>query len=757
VATRLQYEMNVPVDGDGSGSVVVVGDSAKAETASDIFEIGEYLGNVKEVYIDSNLNALESGSVRNSKGTFAYNQYIEFPANAGLKIDFVEDSDRDEFANYLTIADEETLYTYNLEFSTPLESDIDSENNLEDIQDRSITIMGKQYTITRAEVDTDADDITLEILGGEASETLEEGATKTITVNNKEYDVTASYIGTISGITKVKFTVTYDGTTEITDSIAAGETYVLDDGTEIGVREALVQDGFSGFRDFTEFYLGADKMVLTDSDYTSTAQGSGSLEVGSETLSDAKVSITADDTDSGVLKISRIQVNIASPDDIFVPEGGSLSEELESDERGILLGNNFDIRFEGITTPSGSEAEISSSGDDNYEFTFVNKAGTEITVPIWHASEDNLGYVGNEDGRFWTAYNASSDPFISADDMFIVGDGTKDVEDRYTYVLRYDGYDSDDRELSFEDLGTGNTLQYTLNQDDEANILLGGKQFNVAVSDASSDDTMIWADLDGDGNANAVSMPATTRSGVWFDLPSMNQSNPNIFENTAETVEMTWNVPAEKMDDTSSDTGTITFDVAASDAEVDMSISGINLGEIGNSDKFVGYTPYGLHFENDRSTSSPDELSITIPEEQVKAQVFLTAGNVESRDIESSDAVQIAPIAVGAARLDSDSQDWRNHNVIVVGGPCANTVAAELLDVEYGSEACRAGFEPGQAMIRLFENNGNVAMLVAGYNAEDTLRATKVVHNYMDYDEFKGTEVIVSGTTMSDIEVSPVE
>ena len=113
------------------------------------------------------------------------------------------------------------------------------------------------------------------------------------------------------------------------------------------------------------------------------------------------------------------------------------------------------------------------------------------------------------------------------------------------------------------------------------------------------------------------------------------------------------------------------------------------------------------------------------------------------------------PIQVGTAKLDSDISDVAGQNMIVVGGPCANSVAFTLM----GSPAdCAAGFQEGEAMLKLFEQtNGNVALLVAGYGAMDTRRAAKVLANYKDYAaSLKGKEVKVKGTTLSDVKVEAV-
>jgi len=45
-------------------------------------------------------------------------------------------------------------------------------------------------------------------------------------------------------------------------------------------------------------------------------------------------------------------------------------------------------------------------------------------------------------------------------------------------------------------------------------------------------------------------------------------------------------------------------------------------------------------------------------------------------------------------------------------------------------------------------------MMVAGYSADDTRRATRVVSDFDKYNGFTGDEIEVAGTSMSDISVS---
>jgi len=105
-------------------------------------------------------------------------------------------------------------------------------------------------------------------------------------------------------------------------------------------------------------------------------------------------------------------------------------------------------------------------------------------------------------------------------------------------------------------------------------------------------------------------------------------------------------------------------------------------------------------------------------------------------------------MAVLASKVD----DVAAQNLIAVGGPCANAVSAELMG---NPTSCAEGFIEGSAKVKLFEQaNGNVAMMIAGYSADDTTRATRVVADFGQYTGFEGEEIEVTGTTMSDISIS---
>jgi hypothetical protein len=209
---------------------------------------------------------------------------------------------------------------------------------------------------------------------------------------------------------------------------------------------------------------------------------------------------------------------------------------------------------------------------------------------------------------------------------------------------------------------------------------------------------------------------------------------------------------------------------AATGNEVDLSLAEANyvgpneesavqdqfdlINDEDNDDYDRAITDYGavIEYYTPSDSNKANELSIMYPEAQVGAQVFIVAGTVSRSETSGGSADQVNPIAVGLAVLDTAAPAVGSANMIVVGGPCANTVAAKLM----GNPAnCGAGFMAGKAMIKSFEQGGKVAILVAGYEALETQVASRVLANYADED-LSGAEVEVVVSSMSDYSVNKV-
>ena len=176
-----------------------------------------------------------------------------------------------------------------------------------------------------------------------------------------------------------------------------------------------------------------------------------------------------------------------------------------------------------------------------------------------------------------------------------------------------------------------------------------------------------------------------------------------------------------------------------------------------DDDRQQAITQYGTWIELDTDSDSVD---MAYPDEQAVVEVFLAPTGAQVTTVSGASGgmvKQLVPINTGVMKLDTDfsgtALDYKDFNAIVVGGPCANSVAAALMG---NAESCQTGFSENSAIVKLFEHsNGNVAMLVAGWDGVDTQYAGLALIDG-SVSENGGMEVSVVGTSKSDITVSKV-
>jgi hypothetical protein len=138
----------------------------------------------------------------------------------------------------------------------------------------------------------------------------------------------------------------------------------------------------------------------------------------------------------------------------------------------------------------------------------------------------------------------------------------------------------------------------------------------------------------------------------------------------------------------------------------------------GTSDNYVEkwMDRYGTFAIVTNSEDGGGMAEIYYPDEQAKWDVRIG----EVGDIASGGGV-----ASATAVMDTDVTDAQKNtsNIIVVGGPCVNTLAAELLDVDFPACGADSGWESGDQFIEEYVGQfkaGNTALLVAGWEAADT-------------------------------------
>jgi hypothetical protein len=751
-------EVNVP---GAAGEAAVDGDSAEFRTGSDVVAFEESIGSVKQTFTSTDLDALQSGVLSTGSSSTPVKQYLKFD-NTTSKVVYEEDTDEDQLGDFLKITDGQTVFEYQLEFTEGAESDIDS-GDLEDLENEVLTILGAPFTISDAS--RSAGEVSLELLGGQVADVLRDGETKTYTIDGVDYEVTAVFI---SDASPASAKISVNGV--ITKELEEGETEVLGEDVTVGVQSILTNQR----EGLVEFYLGANKIVLTDPNHEDTAYTtSGTVEVDEETVDNSQLIIKATNVSSTALKLNYVKYKVLADDDHYIAPGESVRAEVEDENEGAFLTNTWDILYAGLVQAATNDISINAVSDHSYEVTFTNLDGDEYNFP--YLTNENGALWGDEDDRFVfvEAKNSttwqSSSTSVADNDYFIVSDKAANTDDKArTRVLRYQSLNTGDNTVTFKDLsGDDIVVSYTgtLGTSAQGDLIVDGVTHLFYIGS----DEELSIDLDGDGSVTqGDEVTAVAMGGAILDFGTQ-AWNATLFNgwNATGTSQVFSVITDQAMFDepTADETSTVTVSLATS-TEVHISAATVDLGgstndlesDPNNDELETGYSGYGAFFSlsDPDTTSDAEELTVEYPETQRYAQVFVTAGVVEVAEGAAGESgrlmtSRVNPIAVGLAVLDSEAPALGSTNMIVVGGPCVNTVAAELMG---NPVDCAEGFTPGKAVIKLFESRK--ALLVAGYSAQDTLGATYVLADSDDYD-LSGDEVEVVVADLQNIDINVVE
>ncbi len=765
IAMSLQYAATVKT-GTTSLTTTIEGDAWRVGTSSKKLEItnnkaatltgDETIRDIMTSIDEDELDSLKDGSITTERGTADYNQYINFEdtAKEGGFVAFMENDD-DVAADFLYFSSGVQIARYSLEFKTSLQSDIEDNTGsktttgtyLGDLEDETITILGRDFQIVKARRPKNGD-IELTLMGGAVKDTLNEGETKTYTLEGKDYEVTVIAI-TDTGTIYAKFNINGESTRSLKD----GDSATLSDGTQIGISDVIPNEAGDVAQDMVEFYLGASKVYLRDTDIKDTVS-SKDLEYGSERIDDAHLIITGSDDDS-ILSIDTIEIDIRADDDYFVAAGHSLTEYMDEPQAFLEV---WDIQYEGLDPSVEVETtRIKTGGSNQYKLEFTDGDGNQATVPIAYAVSAGVIRFGDNNDDLVITEGIS----IQKDDYLIVSDYGQDDGNRNTYALRYKGSDKvspgETAIVKFDNLGTGSRIEQTVSNssDSDATLKLGGASFDVWALDnndssTSEDDFDVWVDLDADGSIGNNTVAINTNAGLKIV----------ITDNAPSDAIVEFETPNSNHYDNVAPIKAAIKITADSNTKVQFSKAGSNEIEwVSPSEETsvqYAYTSMGAKMKWDNPSSDSDTLTIEYPLEQRLPLVYITAGETEtvSGDGEVLESVTINKIEVGATKLASEVADVGAQNLILVGGPCANAAAAE---VKSSPSKCTMGYESGRGLIELIDTgDGNVALLVAGYSAADTRAATGVMANYGDYD-LTGSKMEVITATSNVKEVTESE
>jgi len=265
-------------------------------------------------------------------------------------------------------------------------------------------------------------------------------------------------------------------------------------------------------------------------------------------------------------------------------------------------------------------------------------------------------------------------------------------------------------------LGSGTT--YPL--DSPANITVGQIKYTVGVTGATSSASI---------NATNITM--------WFPGKGLvNEPAVLMFEGKDASQSNVYNAVLLDMKQnpagTSSDGVGVNGVYFTSTSEYGMANGAADptLNRYSNSNVRDYMDSYGTLVTKDTSTSALPVASIKYPPMQAYEQLYL--GSTSASVSNGGTAGNIGDIIYKDTEVSSAS----TKNLIIVGGSCINAAAATLVGGAYcGNDWTTAtGVSSGQFLIKSYgssslTNSGKIALLVAGYEAADTLNAATYLMN----------------------------
>jgi hypothetical protein len=612
------------------------------------------------------------------------------------------------------------VVTFGVEFDAAIDMDTDI------TESQNMEIFGQQYTFDV--VSSATGDLTL--YGSDVTVTLMQGDPVTVEVEGDEY--TMEIIGgTEDSGGVINLRVTGDGTDVV--SLSEGES------DEVAGLELFVEDIFVntiGDESISaEIFVGSQKVVIPADAFDATCTAgtfSEEITIGAEDDTDVYACLkTASDLDEleGIY-FEMTLTDFQQPD----MEDGQEWEYILPGEEWTDPMFGFSLAFDGLTPAgdSGNMVELRRSGDA-YVLNFENNDGDEYSVEVYEGAKGGNLDVGNHFAETDFIFDANED--IADGEYFILNsDVGGDPDDMNTYIFEVrDIKGGTDLQVSLKELGSGDTLP-TLDDGDEiedtgvyVNVTAGGL-FYLAVDAAAT-------------NGTASHNYVIAKGGLKITLGAEDNDDANVA--FLEDLDDFDDVLAADTLNVDVDTGDAT-DYAILESADWATSTATSLADI-ESEFEYGISEYGTWYVLETDNDG-DYLRLYYKEAETDYVVLLNGpdARVISSGTSSGTSYTINEMVVGQIAVYDDEADSLigKTPLIVVGGPCANTVAMELMG---NPEVCSTGFSEGKAKIKFFTSQN--ALLVAGWEGEDTVAASQVLADYKN-KALTGEEVEVISTSM---------
>lgn len=679
----------------------------KIEKSGDLFNYGEDIIDVQSTALDDNdLDFLADGTYEDNEGTNKddtdYEQYLLFNNDDDVwQLEFIQPRENDNYedgrpaGSYLHMDKNKWVYNYTLEFDKGVTT-----ANAADVEGTTLDIQGNTYTITEASITTIPTKLTF--VSGDSTVWL---------VQDQPYSVgdhTVTVVDVDSGETKCGVNV--DGVTMWVDDGTTQEFGEL----SVGVLDVVAVYTKDYDADTCELSLGSNEIVLEDGE---------EISINGQTLDGSFVDILGGSTWMGLTVRYKPGDDAGlNQDEIFLAPGEAWADPVFG---------NFKVQFEGVTADF-EDIEVEASGDDA-TVTFTNNDGVETVIPYFY--NDTAVYLGTAE-----------------DEQLLLPGEQLTLADLEGTLFLYTTSGGEVHVLELDDLTCASSTNKTTIKD----VTYGSTLANdvALVQDCNQGATVETISL---GSLGSIKLNLSSTNVQYIaDTSYGNGVKESLYEGTVTVGDTYFQIKEKAGDEMGVSTIYFNFTWDATDSTINVNtprnvsnaFTWVNNDEDDDDTKWAA-TVKGSILEHDLEDKL--WLNVMMPKEDAFGNVFVLplGASVTAGGSDSVMADQVNPFTVGLAVLDEDAESM-SKNMIIVGGPCANTLAAEVMG---DPENCVDGFEAGKAMIKYFDRSGDAALLVAGYSEDDTVGASYVLADHEAYD-LSGDEVEVVVTSLDEITVS---
>jgi hypothetical protein len=699
-----------------SGTTSTSGETVKIETGSTKLHLGENLNVVKSAALTSSdmPSLLAGGTYQISGGSYTYEQKLTLAPT--LTYNVFADLDYNSRLPTLGVqkSSNSAIMNYTLNFIKTAESAIDTSTaHLTDFENTDITMLGKKYTILTALNGTN-NNMELDLMGGAVVDSLYEGTSMNYTINDKAYSVSVSNIAS-DGVA-----LTVNGQT--TSKIKVGGTYTLSDQTVVGVRNIWSHEQKTSSVDFS---LGAQKLTL---------QNGQKMKMNDNNVNDVVVSINQG-TNGAKATISSITLEWITNDKLFITK----------DKAAIFPGlQSVKITMGDLTTPDAEVSNLINSGYKTMNLQIPIKSGM-ATIPLisLNATKTGIGQIGTDASTQYQlvttkgteiSFNRTSDEYFVA-----TWNSTTDSE---SYLLKIAAVNKDSpstglNSTDITDVVTGSTVCSGKRAGDQCtigNVVLNVNQIKPIVDGlvnitagsgvtfdkvVSKDGLVVYLPVNsvttlGTGYVNLTAQPTS-----WVLYMAEEDKSGNLGK--GDLINATIGITS-----TSTSNPQITISDIDSNSANFAGTSKFDIGGLTSTNKYVAYILSDLAT---KLTYDTNPTSATLAIEYHGGEAY---GNVYV----ASAAATVTSISGGAKAnvvnmLDTDAVTAKPAtNLIVVGGPAVNRVAAAELGVNYPTYGSQLtgdnAITADSATIKLLASTYDatkLALVVYGYEAKDTTAA----------------------------------